>query len=228
MGEQPFRIVFGTQDLEPTLRALRDMGRKQIPFAAAAALTEIAGRVQKAERANLRRAFTLRRKNLGARIFRRPAEKRDWPKVRAAVGFGQFGRDEFWTLQETGGTKRAIKGSRIAIPYRIVRRTGKGTVRAPDKPKRIGAKGWEIEDKLRAKLGRRKAAPSFTYYGLRTSARIKPALGARKIAEKIAGRDSAPILRRSLRNAIRTARRGGGFTSGLAKVFYRDALKAPR
>lgn len=208
---------------------LRAAGRDQIPFAASLALTRTAQDAQAEMRRRLPAVFALRSKTLAGRIKVVRADKRDWPRSRAILGFGEHGRDEFWLQQETGGTKRA-KGGRIAIPLRIVKRGQSGKVNKTQSPSAILSKpGGFVEEEsqeIRVSPTRGRKAFRLRWYFLRKTARIKPALGAVTTSEDIQRRKFTAHFDKSLQAALRSARvRGMSFSSELGRALY---LKAER
>lgn len=205
---------------------LRELGKSQIPFATAVTLTRLAQAAQAANRARLPQVFHLRRSNLGGRLKVVRAEKRDWPYPRAILGFGQRGVDEFWSLQELGGTKRA-RGGRVAVPSSLVKRTASGKVRTAQRPRAILEKkgGFEKEGAILGRFGRSKAR---VFYFLRSRVKIKPTLGARQTSTDVSRRLYATTFDRELRTAIRSARvRQGSFDAEAARLLYLKASREP-
>lgn len=227
-GKSGFGIGIA-HDVETWRKKLQAMGRDQIPFAMAVAMTRTAQNARDVNRRYLPRAFRgLSKKSLRSRIKITRAEKRDWPKLRASVNWGETGKDDFWLLQETGGFKRGKGGGRVAIPTSAVKRTKGGRVRASQKPRAISkrASGKEIAGQLRAKPGRKKSAPLLTFYNLRNRAKIKPTLRGREITERTADKKLPQHYDRELTAAVKSARvRKGSFSAAAARVLYFEALK---
>lgn len=155
-------------------KLLVQIAKDQIPVAVAAALTFTARDAVKDLRDQLGRHFEIRSKRVPRGITINRAEKRDWPRPVAEVGH----RDEFMAIQVTGGLKRPQRGARhVAIPAAIItrKRTSTGKIPKPKKPRALRERKTTsvVEDeRIIAKVGRKKTSPRLTHYLLRTEARI--------------------------------------------------------
>lgn len=88
------------------------VGGKQIPYATARTLTELAGEVNRAAVKDLRKYFTLRNKYV-IRSFRKTmADKRDYPHCYSVAGSVA----PFMELQVSGGKKLGQGGSWLGVP----------------------------------------------------------------------------------------------------------------
>jgi hypothetical protein len=103
-----------TTNLAGLLAGLTDLQRQQIPFAAAVALTRVAGGVQDTERSELRDTMTLRNRWSASGVQMNRAEKRDFPQAFAEVGIEE--RRSYLIDHITGADRRAKDGGRVAIP----------------------------------------------------------------------------------------------------------------
>jgi hypothetical protein len=108
MDEKILTITMDSHTLKSFLTILE---QKQIPFAAAKALTVTAQEAQVVVRQGLTGKFILRNKWVNTGIIYQRAEKADWPNTQAIIG----SRDEFMIKQEEGGSV-APKNRRHAIP----------------------------------------------------------------------------------------------------------------
>lgn len=106
------QVVFVRSNWLEVYKYLDRAARKQVPFAAALALTRLAQVGQARTRSTLSSKFKLRSGWVSGGIRVVPAKKSDWPHPFSAVG----SRDQFMVLQETGGTKRPYRAPRVAIP----------------------------------------------------------------------------------------------------------------
>jgi len=189
----------------PAARAwFRHLAKKQLPFATARGLTEIAKLdAAPAVRKDLPSRFTTRR-DLGPAITIVPASKRAWPKPVAYVATKSWAA--FLTPHWKGGTKRGKKGHRIAVPTRIVRRTSGGKIPKPKTPRRVLAlkssftRGGRIEKK------RTKRKPLGIFYHLTAEARIRKAWPIDRVVADAVRRRGPRRLRSSLIRAVRARR----------------------
>lgn len=138
--------------------AVRLWATDQMPFAAAAALTDTAKDAAAEVRARMGEHFELRNKGLKNAVAHQPASKRDQPPT-AYVGLRPWAA--FLALQVTGGVKRG-KAGRVAVPTRIVRRGATGRVPKRHLPRTLrDSKGFvpgELEQRERIVVRRRGAA----------------------------------------------------------------------
>ena len=190
-------------------RWLDNMAKDQTPFAVALALTRLAAEARDRQRAAMPKRFEIRAKYVLKGIQSTRANKRDTP-ILAEVGT----RDEFIAQHEEGGTIRA-KGSRFAIPTKVVRRrrTASGRIPASLKVRPLlasdrafkarKAKGEQVELKrIRKKTQGGLRILAF----LRASKVLKPRLELRKTVLDTAKREYPRIFKESLERAVRTAR----------------------
>lgn len=113
---------------------LDEVGRKQIPFASALALTRTAQAGQAALRHDMPKHFTLRSTWVQRGIQVKSARKQDWPAQAAEVGT----RDEFMVMHTTGGTKTPYRARALAIPGRTARtRTSTGRTKRSMQPRAL-------------------------------------------------------------------------------------------
>lgn len=182
-------------------RSLNDTARRQLPFALAKGLTATAKRVQKAEPARLERVldrptpFTKR----GAAV--RPARKR---QLTASVFYKDRQADYLETLEEGG--ERRPRGRALLVPVNVkLNRYGNLT---RNKVQRLLAR----PDVFSGRVGRAAGIFQQTKRGPRLliayepSARYRPQLGFRRAAAARARRAFPVELRRSMRQALKTAR----------------------
>lgn len=124
-----FNVTTNAKGLQ---RALQVVFRAQIPFATAWALTAVAGDARDYTRRRLDSHFTIRNPRTRRGITINPALKSQWPRPFAEVGT----RDPWMPQHVTGGLKQPERGAKgVAVPTRIVTRTGSGAVKPSQKPK---------------------------------------------------------------------------------------------
>jgi hypothetical protein len=113
-------ITFELKIKNKATENLNQIAKKQIPFAVAKTLTNIAQKSQEEVRKNIREKFFIRKKSGGfeSSIRIKPATKRN---LTAQV----YTMAAFAALQQTGGTKKA-KDGRLAIPaYQAINKVKK-------------------------------------------------------------------------------------------------------
>lgn len=178
-------------ELSPTLRALDDLKRKQIPFATALALTRTAQHAQREIKRDLPRRFELRSPFVERGVRIEAATK---AKLEAAVLWrGPQGSKFGLSLarQETGGSKRpysrAIPGGYLALP-RDVKRDGRGIIPRSQRPgallkrKRVYIQQDAGRGAAIMQRGTKGAPPVMLYYLEKRPARIKPRFHFRETA----------------------------------------------
>lgn len=187
-------------------RRLGSLERRQMPFVMAKTLTRLAQLGRDNVKRRVSRTFKIRSRGIlssGFQIDR--AEKRDWPKVTAAVG----AKERFWVEHETGERKRPRKGARrVAIPTKFVTRMRTRTGRIPKrlKPRDLRRKPTTIveDNEIRAKrvrgLARRLRFPIF--HILRPSVRMKPVLRMKDTVAGTVKRHSGQVFTRTMRGAL--------------------------
>lgn len=117
-------IRVDARELIEFARQLDDTADDQLPFALAAALSDTARTARDEVRERLPKFFTIRNRGVRSAIEYKSANKRD-PEPAALVHTQEWAG--FLTLHAIGGTKRA-RGSRVAVPTSIVKRTASGRV----------------------------------------------------------------------------------------------------
>ena len=146
----------------------------QLPFAAAAALTDTAKDATAELKERFGSHFQLRNRGLLNAVTYQPASKRDTPPT-AYVGVRPWA--EFLVLHVTGGAQKG-KAGRVAVPTRIVRRGATGRVPKRQLPRTLrDAKGFvasELEQRERIVVRRRGAAGRVgIFFHLVSSAKIR-------------------------------------------------------
>ncbi len=189
-----------------TLEAQRDIQnlfRKQVPFATAAALTQLAKEARDQQRSDVRERFTVRSARFPNTFRHVPAEKKTWPDTFSVVGV----LDEWVARHEAGGTFRPGRSERWAIPGREIKRSPSGKIRKRNQPKEIIASGrgflaigetWSGRnrpDAILLKVGRsqRKIRLAFT---LVRRARIDRRLKMETTVTRVAGDRYGPIFKK--------------------------------
>jgi hypothetical protein len=112
--------IINIQFENKAIENLNQIAKKQVPFAVAKTLTNIAQKSQEEVRKNIREKFFIRKKSGGfeSSIRIKPATKRN---LTAQV----YTMATFAALQQTGGTKKA-KDGRLAIPaYQAINKVKK-------------------------------------------------------------------------------------------------------
>lgn len=192
-------------DLKRAMRQLSTFTeKKQFAFATARALTQTAVEVQTEVKRNMPSRFTLRRDWIvkGMRIT-----KATKSNLVATV----YSRDKFMGLQEAGGTKNPLRNY-LAIPTSMVKRTPKDLVKKSERPAALGDRASVVEvngNKYLALKKPRKAANGQKLrllYLLVPRAKMEKRLGLEKDGHRVARARFMENLRRSLEEAVRTAR----------------------
>lgn len=197
------RVTTTRRELERSIRYAAD---EQIPFATAKTLTQLARIGRDASRARLPRVFTMRSRGLPKGIDFQRAEKRDWPRQRAYVGLKPWAG--FLALHERGGVKRGERGHRIAVPTRIVKRTGRGAVVKSQRPSSIlRRKGGRIDEQARVRLSSPRRRGASIFYTLHARVRVERAPFLREPVERAVRKLYARRLARNLADALATRRR---------------------
>ena len=135
---------------------LGNVADKQIPFAMAATLTELAATAKKAEEKEMNRVFTLRNtfSNRGIQINR--AEKKAWPHLYSEVGI-EKARE--YLIDHIVGAKREGNPTHgravLQAGFESEARTRSGKVKASKKPSRLVA---IANKKRKARKGKRRKA----------------------------------------------------------------------
>lgn len=189
-----------------TLEASRDVQnlfREQVPFATAAALTQLAKEARDKQRAGIRDRFEVRSQRFKNTFRHVPAEKRAWPNTFSVVGV----LDEWAARHETGGIFRPGRSERWAIPGREIKRTKGGKVKSRFKPENIIASGrgflaegetWSGRNRTDAillKVGRSKRKIRLAYT-LVPRARLDRRLKMEQTVTQVAGDRYGPIFKK--------------------------------
>lgn len=183
------------------------VGKKQIPFATAKALTSTAFDVkEEIVTKTYPRAFTVKNQKFASQLLRVQMAKKN--KLTASV-FDRLGR-EYLETHARGGIKRPT-GKYIAIPTRHIKRTAKGVVSKAKRPRQITNKpnvffrhNGPTPDIVRKPRGKDKSLE--VLYQLVPLARIPKRFNFYEDAAKVVKRRMIPNFRKSFRNALRTAR----------------------
>lgn len=215
-----------TIDAKQIERLVGTVNSRQLPFAAALALTQTAKDAQASVRASMPAKFTLRRQWIVQGIRIKPANK---TTLEAWV----YSKDAFMARQETGGIKtgkpgggnfssssvaEATKGvrarpvgGRVAVPTDKVLRNKSDIIRKSDLPAGLGKKAFVIgkggnEQYLARRFSKGKRAGLQILYVLKGSTYIKPRLGLEEITTKVVERRFNKHFSEAFERAISTAR----------------------
>ncbi len=211
-------------DLKPALD-LTDRARRQVPFAASKALNDTIKQIQAAERAQIEKTFTLRRKQFVLRTVK--INRQDFANkrnLRATVRIDPT-RD-FLAKFERGGVKRPHSGRSIAVPIDVKRgKTGVGSRRlrpkalalrahhtAGGKTQYRGEKRTFLVERgafrgIFQRVGRRRRSSIRLLYSLVTSVRIPASLRFERTARRVATPERLQAnFHRAFEFAMRTAR----------------------
>jgi hypothetical protein len=193
--------------------------RKQVPFAAALALTRVAQLGQLRVRSRLPSKFHLRSGWVAGGIRVVPARKSDWPHQYSAVG----SRDDFMLMQETGGTKRPRSAPALAIPGVRQPRGAGGRMPKGQRPAALLKRRGYFTQRLTSGRNKGQMAllqrtsgeryPLRVVYLFEPKAQIRPAFRFREDVEDSASRQYAAVFGRVLNQALATAIPKGGASS---------------
>jgi len=198
-------IEVDIQGLDETRRYISNL-EKQIPFAAALALTRTAKEVQRAEIDHIRETFTVRGSWLreggkfGVGIV--PASKNNLVAVVESRAP--------WLEAHEEGTTRSPEGSHFAIPQKDVRRTKTQVIARSQRPKAL-KRAFKVETKrgvplLLQRVGRGKSSILRVMYKLTGRAKIDPKLQFVDTGRVVIERVWRRIFDEAIAHAIRTAR----------------------
>lgn len=229
MAKEPGMIEIQT-NAGALAAVLGEVAASQIPFASAQALTDLAFRAQRADKAELQHVMKLRNRYSASGIQVNRAEKHDWPHLQAEVGIEQ-GRsyliDHVLAGKREGGSHgRAIldleslrnargrvpKANRPATMIRKGARDrggrtpgAKNGTRSAPRPFIIGpTKGWNNEVLVQRQGADR--YPLTILYAFKRGVQIRREFEMDVVAEHtIAGQYDA-AFRKALARAIRTAK----------------------
>lgn len=158
-------------------RWLRDIERRQIPFAVTTALTKTAFSAREAEMKDIPRRFRLKAKSLPRAALRvEKAKKADWPD-RCESALGILPEFRFLADHEKGTIRKPLSGSgRLAIPTAAIKRTAKGKIRKNQTPRAIARrKTSSVHNGMILRKTRGRDRRQVTYM-LRRRIKIKPRL----------------------------------------------------
>ena len=96
------------------VKRLSRLPSREIPFATAYALTQLANKARLEVKGELPKKFIIRNRWTARGIITEQASKRDWPNVQSIIG----SRDKYMTLQEEGGSK-PVGDKAFSIPRGI-------------------------------------------------------------------------------------------------------------
>jgi hypothetical protein len=206
-----FKVTVST-DAADLGRRLSNAAARQIPFATAKALTQLAAEALPKIRREMPFRFTIRSQRVIKGIRMNAAQKSDWPRVTSEVGT----RDEFMVKHEVGGVKRAMRGAaHVAIPTRFVarQRTRGGRIPKRFRPRDAIGQGRAkaLHDRRIIKLlprkrrSRNRDARSILFL-LRRRVKIKPRWHFEETVEEHARRRYGPLFKAAFEDALRTAR----------------------
>lgn len=192
-------------DIATAIKKLQTMTEmQQFKFAVAKALTQTAVDVQNEVRRNMPNRFILRRQWVvqGIRVDKATKEN-----LEARV----YSRDKFMALQESGGTKGALRNY-IAIPTSMVKRTKTDIIAKSDRPSSLGDKVSVIELNGHKWLALKKARKGANgqklklLYLLIPRAQMKAKLGLEKDGVRVVRANFSKNLQAALDYAVSTAR----------------------
>lgn len=194
-------------------RFLEELTVRELPFAMSMAMNRAAQDSLDYVRREVPRRFTVRSPGV-LRGFRvQPSHKRQWPRLQVALGTV----DEFWVLQQFGGTKKPQSGRNLAIPTRLTRRTKTGKIAKAQRPRALIAAGKaRVADGAIRKARANKRDRRTMLFLLRRQARIKPRLALDRLVHdsfprffpRNFGRAFAHAKRTSRERALRVKERG--------------------
>jgi len=187
-------------------RRLRAWASSQLPFATAAALTDVARLARDEVRERLPRHFKVRNQAWRKSVVQMlPADKRDAP-IQAAVYVPRWA--PWMEAHVAGGTKRSRGAARVAVPSRITaaRRSASGRIPKRWKPRSLRARKGLEEAALR--LGQIvvrgvRGAGGAIFYHLVSSARIRPRWPMGDEVNEVVGRELGRAAARRLEQALR-------------------------
>jgi hypothetical protein len=186
---------------------------KQLPYATSQALNDMAYKVRDATRAEMPSRFTIRRDWTIRQVdVLSKSTKTDLSVTVGPTPYASY----FLGNQELGGLKLP-KGSWVAIPTKLVKRTKTDLIAASDKPKALiaadkvfvedynGHKWLALKGVKGSKLRGSNASLRFLYL-LEHEAKIKPRLGLHQIGLPIVQRDFKSTIATRLEQAVASAR----------------------
>lgn len=211
---------------------LGDVHGKQIPFATALALTEVAFKVQREEKSEMARTLKLRNKFSQSGVQVNPAERSDWPTIYSEVGIEQ--RRSYLIDHVTGGNRQGGTHGRAILEQEGLR-SGSGRVPAAKRPGAMIARAMrakrqaELAKTFGGKQGRDKRLPFLihsdrwggevlvqrtgntptplrTVYAFKRGVTIKREFEMDTIGRQEVARAYYPAFRKALDRAIKTSK----------------------
>lgn len=148
------RIISVSSNAAQLAHALGDVYGKEIPFATARALTDVAFGVQRVEKSEMAQAMKLRNKFSQSGVQVNAAERSDWPAIHAEVGIEQ--KRSYLIDHVTSGTRQGGKHGRAILEQEGLR-SGSGRVPAGKRPAALiaAAKRAKQQGDLRKAFGGR-------------------------------------------------------------------------
>lgn len=189
-------------------RRLREFEARQIPFATAKALTKTAFDARAAEVVDMPKRLKIRNRALPrVSLMVEKARKSDTPSPTASVGIKSDFR--FLADHETGNVRRSIKGGRLAIPTKVIRRTARGKIPKSQTPRRVAQRKnvREVDELLVRKSSKRRRDRRDVLYLLRRRVRIRKRLGMLDTVGRSVGSGYQANFESAFRVAIQTAKR---------------------
>ena len=194
------------KSIKRTMRWLDAVGKKQLPFATALALTKTAKDVQKAELKHLHNRFTIRNKW----PERGPYAVKITPATKKKLFATIFTRADWMPIHETGGVKTP-DGKHLAIPTSNIRRGKTGKITKGQRPRNL-KKSFVLETKggqlgIWQRKGKGKRSEIKPMYWLEPQAKIKEWWEWFRVGKTTVNKTFNRNFSESLTKALRTARR---------------------
>ena len=194
-----------TKSIKKTARWLDDVGKKQLPFAIALALTKTAKDVQTAELKHLHSRFTIRNRW----PERGPYAVKITPATKKRMFSTVFTKADWMPLHETGGTKTP-EGNHLAIPTSNVKRGKAGKVSKGQRPRNL-KRSFVLETKsgqlgIWQRKGKGKRSEIKPMYWLEPRAKIDKAWEWFKVGSKTINKTFGDNFSKALDKALRSAR----------------------
>ena len=221
-------------DFRKTIRSMDRFHKKQVPFAVAKSLTELAKEGQAAVRKNLDKKFDLRATRFIKRNIRiTAAKKRDVNKLKAFSAVRTDAKiSEFMVIHEKGGTRKPIESRKIAVPSQSLTqksyRKSSGGVKARFLPKTLlkdfkgnrGSRGPRKKTRSRkpfiitgkgnkpliVRRTSKKRKPLEILYSFSNSVKVDATWGFEKTVRGVANFKATRVFERNLAAAIKSAR----------------------
>jgi len=204
-------------DLKTFNRFMTRKVAKQVAFGTSLGLNKFGKALQIDERKRVGRVLIIRNAWVQRGITFKPSNKKQEPYPFVEIGY----RDDFMTLQETGGIKKP-RGRSIAVPVESpsagagVRRTPQSRITKKKRPRILlsDPKGkrsafiatFKSGKRVIARRKTRKRLPLIVLYFLPTQTRVQPKLNFVPETERRAARDLSIFVAAGIGQALRTAR----------------------